>query len=80
MSAIEAGVFVPSKLMMSRFSKQLVDLRSSRLLRLLLFNEHQAMSPEFRGAEMLSFYFSLIRGPWSQPPLVNGSIPKNISI
>lgn len=68
---LEAGAFVPSKLMMSHFSEQLVDLRNSCLLRPFLFNEHQAMSPAFKGPEMLSFYFLLIRGPWSQPPLVN---------
>lgn len=63
----EALLFVSSKLTMSHSSKRLVDPRAPCLLRPLLFQEHQPISPAFRKLNMLSFYFSLIKGPW---PLV----------
>lgn len=70
MSARGSG-FVSSRLTMSHSSKQLVGPRTPCLFRPLLFFEHQAVSSAFKSPKILSLYFLFIKGPWSQPLMVN---------
>lgn len=55
-------------------SKQLVGPRTPCLFRRLLFHEHQAILSTFRRPKILSLYFLVIKGPGSQPLMVNFSM------